>query len=353
MLDIHLKLTKGSFSLDAEFMAPGAGVTAIFGPSGCGKTTLLRAIAGLELQAEGHCRVGKFWQMPVFSLPTHKRPLGYVFQEASLLAHLDVRGNLEFGLKRITPEQRRVEFDESVQLLGVEPLLSRSVAELSGGERQRVAIARALLTSPQLLLMDEPLAALDKDSKAEILPYLERLPRELEIPIIYVSHSTDEVARLADHLLLMDSGRIVASGPIEQVLSRIDLPLARAADAEVVIHARVCGRDTDYQLTELEFSGGKLSVSGLLEEGQNVRLRIQARDVSISLQAPQHTSVLNCLRAKVVAIEPVGLSQVVVKLDVGGTVLLSHITRKSADILELKEGVEVYAQVKSVAVLSF
>ncbi|MDM3872193.1 molybdenum ABC transporter ATP-binding protein [Porticoccus sp. W117] len=352
-LDIKLAVRKGQFALDAEFVAPSHGVSALFGPSGCGKTTLLRAVAGLEPQAEGHCQIaGSHWQKPGFCLHTHKRLLGYVFQEPSLLPHLTVQGNLEFGLRRTSVDKQRVRFDESVELLGVEPLLTRSVADLSGGERQRVAIARALLTSPQLLLMDEPLTALDGASKREILPYLERLPGELNIPILYVSHSTDEVARLADHLLLMDSGRIIASGATSELLARIDLPLARSADAEVVIDAHVESQDIEYQLSQLAFAGGQLNVAGLLGGRQRVRLRIQARDVSIALQTPQRTSVLNCLRAQVLALQPLGESQVVVKLAVGDTPLLSHITRKSADDLELKIGMEVYAQVKSVAVLN-
>ncbi|MGS2723044.1 molybdenum ABC transporter ATP-binding protein [Porticoccus sp. GXU_MW_L64] len=352
-VDVKLSVLKGNFILDAEFGVPGAGISAVFGPSGCGKTTLLRAIAGLEPQAQGHCQIaGTRWQKPGFYLPTHKRPLGYVFQEPSLLPHLNVQANLEFGWRRTVAEKPRVRFDESVELLGVGSLLNRSVGDLSGGERQRVAIARALLANPQLLLMDEPLAALDGTSKREILPYLERLPRELNIPILYVSHSTDEVARLADHLLLMDRGRIVASGAIGDMLARIDLPLARGEDAEVVIDARVESLDSHYHLSQLAFAGGQLSVAGLLDAEQSVRLRIQARDVSIALQAPEHSSVLNCLPARVVAVEPLGESQVLVKLDVGGTVLLSHITRKSADILALRQGIKVYAQVKSVAVLS-
>ncbi|MCV6605335.1 MAG: molybdenum ABC transporter ATP-binding protein [Porticoccaceae bacterium] len=351
-LDVSLALRKGDFLLDADFVAPASGVSALFGPSGSGKTTLLRAIAGLETGAEGHCRIADTrWQDGSFNLPPHRRQLGYVFQEASLLPHLNVRANLEFGLRRTAVDKRRVQFDESVQLLGVAPLLAREVTELSGGERQRVAIARALLASPQLLLMDEPLAALDGASKREILPYLERLPAELNIPIIYVSHSTDEVARLADHLLLMDRGRIVASGATSELLARIDLPLARGADAEVVIDAQVASQDAEYQLTALTFSGGQLNVTGLLDGGKTVRLRIQARDVSITLQPPQHTSVLNCLRAQVVALQPLGAAQVVVKLAAGDTQLLSHITRKSADALNLKVGMNVYAQIKSVAVL--
>ncbi|UTW45144.1 molybdenum ABC transporter ATP-binding protein [bacterium SCSIO 12696] len=353
ILDVQLSLHKGDWSLDAEFCAPGQGITALFGPSGCGKTTLLRAIAGLEKGAQGHCCVGdQVWQSADLCLPTHGRLLGYVFQEASLLPHLDVRDNLMFGLKRTPPTQRRIGFDDAVQLLGVEPLLSRRVEQLSGGERQRVAIARALLVSPQLLLMDEPLAALDRTSKSEILPYLAQLPRELNIPIIYVSHSTDEVAQLADHLLLMDSGRIVASGVTSELLARLDLPLAQSADAEVVIEARVIGCDDHYQLTQLAFAGGELYVPGVLVAEQPVRLRILARDVSIALQVPGQSSVLNCLPATVSAIEPLSPSQAVVRLNANGTPLLAHITRKSVDGLRLRVGMAVYAQIKSVAVLS-
>ncbi|HIP53448.1 MAG TPA: molybdenum ABC transporter ATP-binding protein, partial [Chromatiales bacterium] len=206
-IDIRFCIARGDFVLDVDTVFPGKGVTAIFGPSGCGKTTLLRAIAGLERDPNGYCQVGEhLWQKKAMFLPAHRRSLGYVFQEASLFPHLSVRRNLEYGFKRVPKNQRRVTLEEATALLGLGNLLARRPLGLSGGERQRVAIGRALLTSPRLLLMDEPLAALDQASKREILPYLERLHDELAMPLLYVSHAADEVARLADHLVLLDNG---------------------------------------------------------------------------------------------------------------------------------------------------
>ncbi|HEY1392919.1 MAG TPA: molybdenum ABC transporter ATP-binding protein, partial [Methylibium sp.] len=207
---MSLRLARPGFALELDCILPGGGVTALFGPSGCGKTTVLRALAGLE-RAKGRVVVnGEVWQDDASKafVPTHRRAIGYVIQEPTLFPHLDVRRNLVYGLRRIPPQQRRIGMDRALSLLGIGHLLDRAPSSLSGGERQRVAIARALLTSPQLLLMDEPLAALDAARKAEILPYLERLHVELRMPIVYVTHSMEEVARLVDHLVLMESGRV-------------------------------------------------------------------------------------------------------------------------------------------------
>ena len=237
-LEARFRIDRGEFVLDARLEAPDRGVTAIYGPSGCGKTTLLRAIAGLEQDPAGHLTIGgRVWQDGRSFLPPHRRPLGYVFQEASLFPHLSVRRNLEYGYRRVAREERRVDFEETVTLLGVGGLLDSRPVELSGGERQRAAIARALLTSPRLLLLDEPLTGLDAAGRSEIVPYLERLHAALEIPVLYVSHAADEVARLADHLALMKAGRIVATGPIAEMLTRFDLPMSRGMDAEAVVEA--------------------------------------------------------------------------------------------------------------------
>jgi molybdate transport system ATP-binding protein len=283
----RFRLQRGGFLLDVRFEVPANGVTAILGPSGCGKTTLLRCISGLERAPDGHLSVqGETWQESAAGLflPVHRRSVGYVFQEASLFPHLSVRGNLEYGWKRIAAAQRRVGFDEAVALTGIEALLQRRPAGLSGGERQRVAIARALLTSPQLLLMDEPLSALDQASKGEILPYLERLHEKLTMPILYVSHAVEEVARLADHLVLMEQGRVQASGPLAQLFTRLDLPLARGDQAEAIVETRVAGHDDEFHLTYLEFPGGRFTVfRQQLEPGHPVRLRVHAKDVSLAL----------------------------------------------------------------------
>ncbi|OWJ89309.1 molybdenum ABC transporter ATP-binding protein [Pseudomonas sp. A46] len=355
----RFKLTYEGFSLEADLVLPGRGVSALFGHSGSGKTTLLRCIAGLEQAADGYLEInGEVWQDSArgLFLPTHKRRLGYVFQEASLFEHLSVRRNLEFGWRRIPARERRVELGQAVELLGIGHLLERMPDRLSGGERQRVGIARALLTSPRLLLMDEPLAALDLKRKGEILPYLERLHDELEIPVLYVSHSPDEVARLADHLVLLDNGQVLASGPLEETLSRVDLPIAQEDDAGVVIEGRVRGFDERYQLLALGLSGSALVVRVAhppVPEGRSLRLRVLARDVSLSLDRQRDSSILNLLPARVVDLsDAANPAQVLVRLDVDGTPLLARITRFSRDQLGLHPGQSIWAQIKSVALLA-
>ena len=356
------KLTQGSFALDVSVAMPGRGVTAIFGPSGSGKTTLLRSIAGLERVAGGYLAVnGDVWQDEKHRIfkPVHKRSLGYVSQAAHLFHHLNVQKNLDYGLSRIPIASRKVALSQVIDLLGLEKLLDRQPAKLSGGESQRVAIARALATSPQLLLMDEPLAALDGQRKAEVLPYLERLHTELDIPVLYVSHAPDEVARLADHLVLLDAGKVLASGPTRQLMTRLDLPLAHGDAAASIIDAVVTQIEPEYHLSHAEFAGGQVSVlNPNLKIGQRVRLRIQARDVSLTLERQQGTSVLNIFAAVVSSISADSPGQVMVALrvgyggDVGGSTLLARITKKSLDALGLHLGSEVFAQVKGVAVLS-
>ncbi len=357
MSDIRaqFKMQLEGFALDAAFDAPATGVTALFGPSGSGKTTLLRCIAGLE-RAAGSLHVnGATWQDENTFVATHKRPLGYVFQEASLFPHLSVRANLEYGYKRIAPTERKVPLEQVVEWLGLSRLIERGdPAKLSGGERQRVAIGRALLTSPRILLMDEPLSALDTTSKQDILPYLERLHRELNIPVFYVSHALDEVARLADHLVLLEKGRVIASGALHETLARLDLPLAHFDDAGAVIEAAVAQQDETYHLTRVDFSGGHLWV-GKVEQpfGTRVRARVLARDVSIATQAPQGTSINNILNARIEEIRDEGPDKVIVRMQVGDAqMLLSRITRRSRDHLGLITGMYVCAQVKSVALMS-
>ncbi|MBC9251623.1 molybdenum ABC transporter ATP-binding protein [Pseudomonas alcaligenes] len=358
-LQACFRLTHGSFRLDVDLDLPGRGVTALFGPSGSGKTSLLRCVAGLERAELGQLRVnGELWQDSSRGhfLAPHQRALGYVFQEASLFEHLSVRGNLEYGQKRITAAQRRVGLEQALELLGIEHLLERRPARLSGGERQRVAIARALLTSPRLLLLDEPLAALDPQRKAEILPYLERLHDELEIPVLYVSHAPDEVARLADHLVLLEQGQVRASGAVDELLSRLDLPLAHSEDAGVVVQARVASHDADYQLLSLNFPDSDMQLRiahGPVASGSLMRLKVQARDISLSLDKPQHSSILNLLPVTVHSQAPAdNPAHVLVRLDMHGTPLLARITRYSRDQLGLRDGQLLWAQIKSVALLA-
>jgi molybdate transport system ATP-binding protein len=354
MIEARFKLDFAGFGLDVDLALPGRGVTALFGHSGSGKTTLLRCIAGLERAPEGRLDFGgEVWQDAAHFVPTHKRPIGYVFQEASLFAHLSVRRNLEYGLKRVAPAQRRVSLDHAVELLGIGPLLERMPERLSGGERQRVAIARALAVSPRILLMDEPLAALDLARKQEILPYLERLHDELEIPLLYVSHAPDEVARLADHLVAMADGKVVASGPLTETLARLDLPIRLGEDAGVVLDAVVVERDAEWHLARAEFAGGAVWVrDGGHPVGQHVRVRILARDVSLALAPHEGSSILNCLPATVAGIaDDAHPALALVRLEAGASPLLARLTRRSARHLDLAPGKAVYAQIKAVALI--
>jgi molybdate transport system ATP-binding protein len=353
-IEARFRIDQGSFVLDVDLNLPSQGVSSLFGPSGCGKTTLLRAIAGLEHHPNGFLKVGDMtWQEAGLFVPPHQRPLGYVFQESSLFPHLSVRRNLEYGVRRVAESKRRVSLEQAIALLEIEPVLERKPDTLSGGERQRVAIARALAVSPRLLLMDEPLASLDENRKQEILPYIESLHRELDIPVIHVSHAPDEVARIADHLVLLEAGRIVASGDVHEIFTRLDLPPALDSDAAAIIEAVVAGHDEAYHLTYLEFAGGRVSVPREdLQVGSEVRLKLAARDVSLTLEHQSGTSILNILPAVIDEITDEDSAQVTVRLLAGEAPILARITRKSAVDLALKPGKSVYAQVKSVALLN-
>ena len=359
-LDLHAVVRHGgAFTLDVDVRLPARGVTAVFGPSGCGKTTLLRAVAGLVRPTPGRILIaGQPWQDDEAGLwlPTHRRPLGMVFQEASLFDHLSVQANLEFGQKRVPQAERQVSLTQTIELLGIGPLLARRPDALSGGERQRVAIARALATSPRLLLMDEPLAALDAARKAELLPWFERLARELHIPVLYVTHSLDEVARLTDHLLLLRAGQVQDQGPTAELLARLDVALTQGDAASALIEGAVAAVDEADQLLHVRFGGGVLQCvqtpgAPTRARGQRLRLRVQARDVSLTLSAAQDTSILNVLPATVHSLAEDGSAQTLVALDVGGTPLLARVTRRSARLLALAPGQPVFAQIKGVAVL--
>ena len=396
MIDASLQLARQGFTLAVDLQLPGRGISALFGPSGCGKTTLLRAIAGLE-RAAGRVALGtEVWQDDAQRqwLPTHQRPLGYVIQEAALFPHLSVAANLAYGQRRSGRANRGAgheggadapsasgafSLDAVIDLLGIAPLLPRQPSTLSGGERQRVAIARALATAPRLLLMDEPLAALDAQRKAEILPYLERLHAELALPIVYVTHAMDEVARLADHLVLLHEGRVLAAGPLAELMARPDLPLARQDDAGVVLHARVAEHDRGYGLSRVVFAGGALWVGETAAApGQQVRARVLARDVSVTRQRPQQTSVLNVLAVQLESLTtdrgtmllrlrvadggepgtacPAGTGTATATAtdtdtDTGPVRLLARITRRSCDTLALQPGDALFAQIKGVALM--
>jgi molybdate transport system ATP-binding protein len=358
-MQANLRLPRDGFTLDVHLDLPAQGVSALFGPSGCGKTTVLRAIAGLE-RAAGRVTVGgEVWQDDVGGIfvPTHRRALGYVIQESALFPHLDVRRNLDYGQRRIASDQRRIPLDQVVDLLGIGTLMARRPDTLSGGERQRVAIARALATSPRLLLMDEPLAALDAARKAEVLPYLERLHRELAIPVLYVSHALDEVARLANHLVLMDQGRVSAAGALADMMARLDLPTARGEGAGVVLEAVVAERDERWQLARLLVGGQDFSVwtrDQGVPLGQAVRVRLLARDVSLTRAPQSGTSIGNQIQGTVEAIaDDEHPSQALVRLRVGTSPVVARLTRRSAHALELAPGLPVWAQVKTVALAGF
>lgn len=353
----------GSFLLKVAFHLPSQGVTGLFGPSGAGKTTILRAIAGL-VRLKGRVSLdGSVWQddRRGLFLPPHKREIGYVFQEANLFPHLTVEKNLSYAMRRAgrPSAQFAVSFDEAAGLLGLGKLLNRSTQALSGGERQRVAIGRALLSAPALMLMDEPLSALDRTTRAEILPYLETLFRRLEIPVLYVSHNMMEIERLADRLVLIKGGRLLAAGPIEELEADPALPLMRMAGARVVLSGVVSSLDEAYDLTTIELDGGSLIVPGLQGPvGSRKRLRIPASDVSFTLSRQEETTILNSLPVRLVSLnehsEQGAQLSIVAALgeDGEGARIVAHVTRKSCEALGLTPGQQLFAQIKSVALLA-
>ena len=348
----------GQFDLDVAFATPARGITALFGPSGCGKTSVLRCMAGLLRLKDGSCAVdGEIWQDASTFRPPHRRPVGYVFQEASLFSHLDVRRNLLYGAPRRSEAAVSAGgFDDVVDLLGLGTLLGRAPRHLSGGERQRVALGRALLSQPRILLMDEPLAALDARTKDEILPFLERLHARLSLPVIYVSHDMAEVERLADQIVLMEAGRVVASGPLGAVQNDPALPLAGRRDAAVSLDAVVLGHDAAYGLLRLAVEGGEVLVPAAAgPPGQRRRLRIAAADVSLAMGPPRGSTILNALPGRILSATPAGAHEMLAVIGLGpagtGARLLSRVSRRSWEGLGLGVGAAVYAQVKGVALV--
>jgi molybdate transport system ATP-binding protein len=355
-LQIRLTLPRADFALQVDLQLPARGITVLFGASGSGKTSLLRCVAGLERAQQAHVAIaGEVWQDDATGLflPTHRRALGYVFQEASLFEHLDVQGNLDYGVRRARAPQARQQLQVAIELLGIAELLRRRPAQLSGGERQRVAIARALATAPRVLLLDEPMAALDLARRLEIMPWLERLRDELSIPMLYVTHSADELARLADHLVVLARGQVQAVGPVQQVLASLQSPVVVGEDAGVLLQGQIAERDGDWQLARVAFEGGELWVRDRdIPVGQTVRLRVLARDVSLTTTEPHHTSIQNHLPGRIDSIAPdAHPSQVLVRVRCGEAVLLARITRRAQALLHLQLGSIVWVQVKSVAVV--
>jgi molybdate transport system ATP-binding protein len=345
----------GHFELNAQFEVPARGVTALFGPSGCGKTTVIRCIAGLN-HMTGSCAVaGDVWQDDKHFRPAHQRPIGYVFQEANLFAHLSVRRNLMYGHPKPS-ERSTIGFAEVVALLGLDKLLERSPRHLSGGERQRVAIGRALLTEPKLLLMDEPLSALDQMTKDEILPYLERLHETLQLPVLYISHDMAEVERLADQLVLMREGRVLAAGPLRDLQADLSLPLALSRNAAVSLDAVVVAQDATDGMATLAVEGGSFLVPAEpLKPGTARRLRVKADDVSLARERPSRSTIVNVLPVRILSIRSQSDHRITALLGLGpdgnGARLLSRVTQRSWNELALAPGLDVFAQVKGVALV--
>lgn len=360
MIEVNLKLLKPDFRLQAGFSLPAKGVTGIFGPSGCGKTSLLRALAGLEPETQGSIVVqGNAWlnsAHPASAIAVNQRRVGMVFQDANLFPHLNVEENLLFGRNRIKQPGDFFDLQEFYELMGVQKLLTRSVEKLSGGEKQRIALGRAILAEPVLLLMDEPLSALDQSTRHQLMSFLENLFQRIEIPVFYVSHSSEEIARLADNLVLMEAGTVIEHGPIQEVLGRVDSKLSSSDAAFSVLECKI----KDYtlpHLTSVVCSGGEVlqlpSTDVSAAVGQRVRLRIRARDVSLCLQRPQGSSILNILPAKISDIaKRAQQGSRIIKLDMNGDVLLAKVSEYSVQQLNLQPNLQLFAQIKSAALLS-
>lgn len=352
-IDLNLRLERADFALATDLQLPARGITVLFGPSGSGKTTVLRCVAGLEA-AQGKVVInGEVWQdseKKVFR-PTWQRDLGYVFQEASLFAHLNVKSNLNYGIKRIRKPDATRALSEAIELLGIGQLLDRDPASLSGGERQRVAIARALAMQPRLLLLDEPLASLDTVRRQEILPWLERLHTELSIPVLYVTHAMNELTRLADHVVLLDRGRVQLNGAIENVLADPRFAASVGGEAGAILHGTICGHDAEFGLSGIDLQGTRLWVKRHdVAVGSPVRLHVHATDVSLALHEPADSSIQNRLFGEITGVydDAHPWSQIVV-LRHGQQQLLCRVTRKACHELGLRVGMSVWALMKSVA----
>ncbi|HEX9390533.1 MAG TPA: molybdenum ABC transporter ATP-binding protein [Usitatibacteraceae bacterium] len=353
MLEVDVEQRLGEFELRATF-ASEAPVVALFGRSGSGKSSLINLLAGIARAGRGRIVFNNEVLLDTaagIEVPPEARRIGYVFQDGMLFPHLNVRHNLEYGEKRVATSDRYIDRDKVITLLGLEELLERKPVNLSGGEKQRVAIGRALLASPRLLLLDEPLASLDSIRKSEILQYIELLRDEFRIPIVFVSHAVEEVTRLADEIVLLDRGRVTATGSVEAIMGRLDLkPLTGRYEAGAVIEAMVASHDMANDLVSLSFNGGSFVVPGVgALVGERVRLRVRARDVSIATSQPRGISILNTLPGRVIEISDETGPIVDVRIRIGEAVLIARITRYSARQLSLAVGLPVYALVKAIS----
>jgi len=355
MIDANLKLRKSNFVLEARFSVPGSGVTGVFGPSGSGKTSLLRVLAGLEAEASGTLSVNDaIWLDGKGGITTLARKVGFVFQVSALFPHLSILDNLLYGRKRIRNSSYLLDIDKISEILRLQPLLDRNPGSLSGGERQRVAIGRALLASPSLLLMDEPLSAVDQQARNQLIQILENIFQEIEIPVLYVSHSSGEIARLAENLILMENGQVTAAGELRNVLGEVDAPFNESDEAFSVLRCRIHANDLQHLTTITNEGGLELYVPRQgASIGTAIRLRIRARDVSLCLRKPEDSSILNILPATVVALAKcTERGSRTVKLDMAGDNLLARVSEYSVQKLQLLPGMVVYAQIKSMSLIS-
>lgn len=349
----NIRLQRADFNVDADFVIPEKGVLGIFGHSGSGKTTLLRCLAGLEKEVRGRIEVnGDVWLDEANTFSIQQRNIGYVFQEGRLFPHLSVAENLAYGTRRCLAckaEDESMNREHLLELLNIGHLLKRNPFQLSGGEKQRVAIARALLKNPQMLLLDEPLASLDEKRKQEILPYLEKLHEELNIPMLYVSHNLDEMLRLCDHMLVMEQGQLVFNGSMHDALVSPESPLARVESAVAVLEGTVSKQEKTFDISTVHTTNGnRFQVPGLMAIGKRVRLIVFASDVSVTKQKASDTSILNIIEGRVSAVLDKKRGRVLLQIDCNGDVLLSLISEKSFQTLQLSPGAEVFIQLKAV-----
>jgi len=353
-LCVRYALERAAFTLDVDVEFAMQGITGVFGPSGAGKTTLLRCIAGLERPDSGRLVAdGSVWEDTDANVgrAAHERRVGYVFQEARLFPHINVLGNLRYGQKRSTGDDSAIDLDQVVELLGLKSLLGRAPATLSGGEAQRVAIGRALLRGPELLLMDEPLAAIDETRREDVFPFIERLHADVGVPIVYVSHNIDEICRICDQLAVMDKGRISTHGRLQSVLLQTEVPFLSGREAGALINATVEAFESSDRLTRVLAGGCALWVPGEIgPAGSELRLRVRANDVSVCLERPRKTSILNVMEAVIERIQKESSGTALLHLRVGSNVILARVTQRSCTELSLSPGTNVYAQIKSIAV---